>query len=282
MEVRATVIIPTFGQASFAQWAIKSVQTQTIPEMEICIICDGSPESMVTFLKKMAQEDPRIQVFSFPKSPRTGEPYRDFVIRQTTGKIICYCSHDDLWLPNHLQEMEDALQKCRFAHSLDAVVNPPEKVRAQQGLFERIYVDNIKDRRTARKMFAGDNCFGLTYGAHTRDSYFALREGWVTTPREDVPTDLYMWCKFLAAFPHECKTLMQVTALNFTYRCRKAWSEQQRDDELRYYYGRIQDPEFPKLVSRYLLRFRIRHFLGNRPTRCLYHALRRFQGSSQE
>jgi|SRR5271157_1749191 len=103
---RATVIIPTFGNAKFARWAVKSVQRQTVTDIEICIICDGSPENMVSFLNNMRKEDPRIKVFVFPKSPRTGEPYRDIVIKQTTGKIICYCSHDDLWLPDHVRTME--------------------------------------------------------------------------------------------------------------------------------------------------------------------------------
>ena len=74
MEVRATVIIPTFGNAKFARWAIKSVQQQSIKDIEICIICDGSPEEMISFFKGMEKEDPRVQVFVFPKSPRTGEP----------------------------------------------------------------------------------------------------------------------------------------------------------------------------------------------------------------
>ncbi|HJX31478.1 MAG TPA: glycosyltransferase family A protein [Thermodesulfobacteriota bacterium] len=264
MEARATVIVPTFGQAFFAQWAVKSVQNQRIKDIEICIICDGSPESMVTFFKKMAQEDPRIKVFTFPKSPRTGEPYRDLVIKQTTGKIICYCSHDDLWLPNHLQEIEEALKKCRFAHSLHAVVNLPEKVRAEQRLFDGSYFKNIKDHNTYKNMFRGINFFGLTFGAHTRDSYFKLEEGWVTTPRENATTDLYMWCKFLAAFPDECKTIMKITALSFPYKPRKEWPEQQRDDELKYYFERIQDPDFVKTISKYLLRFKIKRFIPKR------------------
>ncbi len=257
MEARATVIIPTFGQASFAQWAVKSVQNQKIKDIEICIICDGSPEPMVTFFRAMAQDDPRIKVFTFPKSPRTGEPYRDFVIKQTTGKIICYCSHDDLWLPSHLQEMEGALTKCRFAHSLHAAVNLPEKVKRKRRLFNRINIENLKDHNTVKNMFRGNNFFGLTYGAHTRDGYFKLKEGWVTTPGENVPTDLYMWCKFLAAFPHECKTVMKITALHFTRESRKAWSEQQRDDELKFYFERIQDPRFMKTISRSFLKSKI-------------------------
>ena len=64
---RATVIIPTFGNAKFARWAVKSVQRQTVTDIEICIICDGSPENMVSFFNNMRKEDPRIKVFVFPK-----------------------------------------------------------------------------------------------------------------------------------------------------------------------------------------------------------------------
>ena len=81
MEARATVIIPTYGNASFARWAIKSVQQQTVKDIEICIICDGSPENMVSFFKAMSKEDSRLKVYEYPKSPRTGEPYRDIVIK---------------------------------------------------------------------------------------------------------------------------------------------------------------------------------------------------------
>jgi glycosyltransferase involved in cell wall biosynthesis len=79
LETIATVIIPTFGNATFAGWAIKSVQNQTVKNIEICIICDGSPENMVSFFRNIEKEDSRVKVFVFPKSPRTGEPYRDII-----------------------------------------------------------------------------------------------------------------------------------------------------------------------------------------------------------
>ena len=116
MRPRATVIIPTFGNAVFSRWAIKSARLQTVEDIEICIICDGSPEEMVLFFQDLTKEDRRIKVFVHPKSPRTGEPHRDAVIRRTSGKIICYLGHDDLWFPDHIREMEESLGRCQFHH----------------------------------------------------------------------------------------------------------------------------------------------------------------------
>ena len=249
METRATVIIPTFGNAKFARWAIKSVQNQTVEEIEICIICDGSPENMVSFFKNMEKEDRRIKVFAYPKSPRTGEPYRDIVIRQTTGKIICYCGHDDLWLPEHVAVMEKTLKKSYFAHSLPAIVNLPENIKDENTLLGDIHWNNINPE-IMQKMQGG---FGLAFGAHTRTSYFKLKEGWITTPQKDIGTDQYMWCKFLSAFEKHWKATNKLTVLNFPHFPRKHWSEEQRNEELKQYYEKIQTPVFLRQLEQNVL-----------------------------
>ncbi len=254
MQARATVIIPTYGSASFARRAIQSVQRQTVKEIEICIICDGSPEPMVSFFNAMKKQDPRIRVYTYPKSPRTGEPYRDIVIRETTGNIICYCSHDDLWLPFHIECVEKTLQKCAFTHSIHAYVNLPEIIQDSKILLGGVHWMDIRNPTIIQNMLGGLNYFGLTYGAHRRDSYNALKEGWTTTPA-GITTDLYMWCKFLSAFEGQCRTTRKITALNFQKAPRADWSEQARDEELRDYVEKIQDPAFLRAIHRQSLIF---------------------------
>jgi len=256
MGARATVIIPTFGNATFARWAIQSVQQQTVKDIEICIICDGSPENMASFFKELEREDPRLKVFVFPKSPRTGEPYRDIVIKQTSGSIICYCCHDDLWLPYHIEEMEKSLASCSFTHSLHAFVKVPKEIRDGADFLGGVHWTSLKDKDVVERMLRGQNFFGLTFGAHTRKSYYELKEGWVTTPYKDMPTDLYMWRKFLFACRSDCDTVMKITALHFRKLERSEWSEQERADELKQYFEKIQDPEFLKQIEKLSLRFR--------------------------
>ena len=274
MQARATVIIPTYGNALFARWAVKSVQHQTVKDIEICIICDGSPENMVSLFKNMGKEDPRVRVYAYPKSPRTGEPYRDIVIKETTGKIICYCSHDDLWLPHHIRAVEKTLRKCWFTHSLHTFVNLPENIKNEETIFGAIHWIDLKDQMTIKEMCGGRNFFGLTYVAHRRNCYYELKEGWATTPPE-YPTDSYMWCKFLTAFEKHCRTTMKVTALNFQKVLRNNWSEQKRDDELRDYFERIQDPAFLRKIDKLSLRFRPPSLLQKIKFR-LYNKMRNF------
>ncbi len=250
---RATVILPTFGEAKFARWAIKSVRQQTVKNIEICIICDGSSENMISFLKDIAIEDPRIKIFTFPKSQRTGEPYRDMIIRQTTGNIICYCSHDDLWLPNHVEVVGESLKKYCFTHTLHTVVNMPENVKDDNTIISEILGVDMEWKKIVETMQNSEtNFFGLTYAAHTRKSYLELDEPWITTPSGNATTDLYMWRKFLATFGDKCTITRKITALNFQQIPRIEWTEQQRDDELKHYFERIQTRAFIKMIDKYM------------------------------
>jgi len=230
---RATVLIPTYGEARFVEWALKSVQQQTVQDLEICIICDGSPSAMVEFVGGLAEQDPRVRVFSYPKSPRTGEPYRDEVIRQTTGEIICYCGHDDLWLPHHVQSLQQTLADCHLTNSIFAMVNTPEKMDRTGEYFSVIAPGDLQDPRSVAKLRKGHGFFGLTFGAHTREAYMQLPEGWATTPSRSVATDTHMWRKFVDFFPQGLATTRRLTALKFPVYTRASWTEAQRAEELK-------------------------------------------------
>lgn len=58
---------------------LKSVQMQTVAELEICISWDSFPPKVVDFFNELAATEPRIKVFTFPESPRTGEHYTDLL-----------------------------------------------------------------------------------------------------------------------------------------------------------------------------------------------------------
>lgn len=263
---RATVILPTFGEAKFARWPLRSIQNQTVEEIEICVICDGSPDHMVRFFENMKKDDARIQVFEFAKAPRTGEPYRDEVIGRTSGKIICYCSHDDIWLPNHIEVMEKKLKRSRFTHTIHCAVETADGTFEGGSLPPSVIYADLSRSKFRRSMLRGKNYFGLTFGAHSRESYFELKERWVTTPKLDVPTDLYMWQKFLRAFEHRCSTIFEVTALHFSFPSRRAWTEDERDQELEEYFEKIQDPVLVNRISRLTRNFSWKHRIrGLRP-----------------
>lgn len=252
MSARATVIIPTFSDARFAVWAVKSVQRQTVRDIEICIICDGSPPEMVAFFKDMAEEDSRIRVFTYPKSSRTGEPYRDEAIKNTTGNIVCYCCHDDLWFPNHIETMEKALEVFDFTHTYNATVRNPTTIKNSHNFLANVLFADLSKKKFISRMLNNNNYFGLSFAAHTRKAYGKLKEGWTTTPDKNIPTDLYMWKKFLQTSEIICGTKKEITALTFPFPLRSKLTEAERYNELKSYFDKINDPAFVRQINKFL------------------------------
>ena len=241
--VRVTVIVPTYGDAPYIRWALASAQAQTVREIEICVLCDGSPPQMVEMLHGIAANDYRIRVWVFPKAPRTGEVHRAKVIPETTGKIICYLSHDDLWFPHHVETVERMLRDADFVHTLHVGAGLGEEL----GLVRYILWADIASRKFRDRMLDttifGDY-FGLTFGAHTHEAYSRLEEGWTVTP-DGVYTDLHMWRKFLRAPWCRCANHPGITGLHFN---RPYWANlftpEEFDRELGRCFARMGDPLF--------------------------------------
>jgi glycosyltransferase involved in cell wall biosynthesis len=112
--LRASVLIPTHEHAATLPFAVRSVQSQGIDEIEILIVGDGVGDTLRAVIEQLRAEDGRIRFFDLPKAPRNGEIHRDAVLRQARGHIVCYQCDDDLWLPGHLQDMETALDAADF------------------------------------------------------------------------------------------------------------------------------------------------------------------------
>ena len=127
---RASVLIPTHSnRGAMLPFAVASVQAQEIDDIEILIVGDGVDESVRSTVQRLQASDTRIRFFDFPKGPRNGEIHRDGVLRQARGRIVCYQADDDLWLPEHLEDMEKALEHADFVGALHVNVDLEGRVR---------------------------------------------------------------------------------------------------------------------------------------------------------
>lgn len=249
MGAKVSVVIPTFGPARFARWAVSSVQRQTVKDLEILIACDGSPDDTVVSFHNMAREDPRIRVLTFPKAAIGTSPHTDSAIQTATGDIICYCGHDDLWLPNHAAVLQEVLSNNVFATTVHAIAHLPRDASREGRLLFHVYLQNIAEAGTRQKMLEKHNFYGLTFCAHTRDAYLTLEKGWQDTAPEGIPTDLYMWQKFVRMYGDQCRSVPRLTALQFSAKRRAALSVQDRYDELRTVFEQMQKPGFAEEIE---------------------------------
>lgn len=105
--VAASVIMTVYNGETFLSEAIESIKNQTLSELELIIIDDGSTDGTSKLLAEAAQ-DPRIQVIT---SPRLGRARAlNLAWQRTKGEFIANLDADDLAEPDRLERQVSFLQ----------------------------------------------------------------------------------------------------------------------------------------------------------------------------
>jgi glycosyltransferase involved in cell wall biosynthesis len=230
---RCTVLLPVVRPPYLLRNAIESVLAQTVSELELFIICDGAPPETIDCAHDFARRDPRVTVFEFPKGKRVGEAHRHTALTNASGTFVAYLEDDDLWFPNHLEELEKLFLTVDFGHTIHVTGHP-------DGHVESLPCD--LGREDFRQRFVDDlfNRFGYSFCGHRLDAYRRLPEGWEPAPVGMYP-DLHMWRKFFRMSDFKFGTRMAVTAVALPTYLREHMSLEERASEARVWVSRILD-----------------------------------------
>ena len=107
---KISVIIPTHNRADLLPRAIKSVQDQTRAVDEIIVVSDGSTDNTEETVKKIAEQDSRIQLIAYYPG-HNGNYARNRGIEAATGEFIAFLDDDDEWLPRKTELQMQLFEK---------------------------------------------------------------------------------------------------------------------------------------------------------------------------
>ncbi len=113
-----SVLIATYNKAGTLRLALESVLWQTLQDFEVWVIGDGCTDDSAAVVASF--NDPRLHWFNLPKNSGYQSVPHNEGLRRARGKYIAYLNHDDIWLPEHLTLLVEALEKsdANFAYSL--------------------------------------------------------------------------------------------------------------------------------------------------------------------
>ncbi|KKB48864.1 hypothetical protein HMPREF1535_04093 [Parabacteroides goldsteinii DSM 19448 = WAL 12034] len=100
-----SIIIPVYNTEEFVEEAVRSIMNQTLQDIEIIIINDGSTDNSLSIIRKLANEDDRIQVYS--RGNQGPSATRNQGISIAKGKYLYFMDSDDYLEP-------EALESCFF------------------------------------------------------------------------------------------------------------------------------------------------------------------------
>lgn len=101
-SVKISVIMPVYNRAQTLPKAVRSVLSQTLHEIELLCINDGSTDNTVMVLKELAGKDPRIRILS-QRNAGAG-PARNYGLRRAKGEFVAFLDSDDWYASDDVLE----------------------------------------------------------------------------------------------------------------------------------------------------------------------------------
>lgn len=154
-----SIIIPVYNASPYVEQCVRSVLAQTLQELEIIAVNDGSTDGSDVILDKLAAKDTRLKVFHLVNNGVSAA--RNFGLQQAKGSYIGFCDADDWMEPTMLEELYHALttQACDWAICNVHVIKNDDPITVRLKITEQI-IDMASDRTSFLRSlmrFAYDN-----------------------------------------------------------------------------------------------------------------------------
>ena len=236
---RASVLIPTHDKHTTIGLAVDSVLRQTVRDLEVLLIGDGVTDALRAEIERLCATDARVRFLDLPKGPHHGERYRHDAILAAESDAIFYLCDDDLFLPDHVNDLLALLEDATFVQSLNGYCRPDGTVD--------FFAADLANPTTIHLMLderLGYNNASITGTAHSRAFYLEVDDRWDTTPAGQHP-DHHQWRKlwrhpsYRGATSHRMTTVQLPTSSDG----RDRWTPEQRHEELLRWYDLVTAPD---------------------------------------
>jgi len=109
-QPKVSVIIPCYNSEKHLQKAVNSVINQSLDELQIILIDDGSSDKTATLLQQYKMRDNRVEVVMHQKNKGLG-PARNSGIEKATGDFLFFLDSDDYIHQNALEVLYEQAHK---------------------------------------------------------------------------------------------------------------------------------------------------------------------------
>lgn len=100
--IKVSVVVPVYNTEKYIDECLESLENQTLKEIEIICVNDGSKDGSLQLLQKHAEKDSRIKVLSQENSGVSVA--RNNGLKAATGEYIVFFDSDDIFPPYVLEK----------------------------------------------------------------------------------------------------------------------------------------------------------------------------------
>jgi glycosyltransferase involved in cell wall biosynthesis len=110
MNLKVSIITPSFNRAYIIHETAESIFRQTNPNWEWVIVDDGSTDESWEVINKYAEEDSRVKVFKRDREPKGACTCRNIAVAKCTGDFLIFLDTDDLLSSFCIEQRLEAIQ----------------------------------------------------------------------------------------------------------------------------------------------------------------------------
>lgn len=112
MQPAVTVVIPVYNTEPYVEQTLRSIMKQTLRQIEILVVDDGSTDGSPDILRRLAAEDARIRLHTQPN--RGLSEARNAGLDRARGRYIYFMDSDDLLDGDALELCHDTCERERL------------------------------------------------------------------------------------------------------------------------------------------------------------------------
>jgi hypothetical protein len=168
MNPEVTVVVPAFNASATLRETLASVSAQTVRDIEILVVDDGSTDDTARIARSVAADDSRIRLLSQANSGVAAA--RNAGLKAARANLVAPIDADDLWHPTNLHKQLEVFRRdselalvysnFRLINMLGAVIQTPPQSTVRGWVYLRHLAHNIVGNGSAI-MFRRDLALGF-------------------------------------------------------------------------------------------------------------------------
>lgn len=162
-NIKVSVVIPIYNVEKYVRESVLSIINQTLKEIEVILVNDGSTDSSLAIIEALARQDNRVQIIS---NPNQGQSIaRNLGIYRAKGEYIYFFDSDDLL---EKETLEICYNKCQQEKLdflfFDADVFSEENLPTDRFKYERAskYNNQVYIGKDILKQQLDDNIYSVS------------------------------------------------------------------------------------------------------------------------
>ena len=134
-----SVVVPAYQVVEWLEESLRSVQDQSLRDLEVVVVDDGSTDGTGELADRIAAEDPRVRVIHQPNAGLAAA--RNAGTAVATGELLTFADSDDLVVPGAYERLVASLRET----GSDLAIGSVERLRGEETFMTPLVRENHRE-----------------------------------------------------------------------------------------------------------------------------------------